>query len=316
MSKENITLRYDGPALADHQMDVAYLAPALYALGDLCKVANRTFNEDRAAVHVLVNVNREQNCFEFGIELAMSFVEQTRAFLNDERIQDAKELAEWLGLAGVPAAGYGLFRLIKWLSGRQPEFTNVRDEDGRDMVQVTVQGDNNSVTVTPQVKEMYENRIARVAAKRVVEPLEGEGYDSLEFLENGQVTESFNKDEASGVLRMPDNPPDSETEYEPQEIKAWIKVYAPVFDENAPNWRFEYGEGHTHMDISETNIASEAVRRGSVSPGDYYYVRLEITQVETDSGKVTNRYKVKEVLDFQRRDTRIQETMRLDDPEA
>lgn len=110
MSRETVTLHYDGPALADHQMDVAYLAPALYALNDLCKVANKMANGDRASVRVFANVDREQNSFVFDIEIAMSFIEQARALLNNPRVQDVKEIAEWIGLikGGAVATTVGL----------------------------------------------------------------------------------------------------------------------------------------------------------------------------------------------------------------
>ena len=120
MGRETVTLHYDGPALEGHQMDVAYLAPALYALNDLVKVANDTFNGERASVRVLVNVDREQNSFEFGIEIVMSVLDQVRQLLHDHDVQNAKELAEWLGILGVPPLGVGLFQLFKWLRGRQP----------------------------------------------------------------------------------------------------------------------------------------------------------------------------------------------------
>lgn len=315
MSRETVILHYDGPALADHKMDVAYLAPALYALGDLCKVANRTFNGERAAVRVLVNVDREQNSFEFGIEIVQSLLEQTRALLDNDRGQDAKELAEWLGLLGVPTVGYGLFRLLKWLGGRPAEFEAVEDQDGRDVFRVTVNGDNNNVIVAPETKALYEERTARQSAKRILEPLKDEGYERLEFLNNGEVTESFNSDEAAGILRMPDAPPGSDEE-EPQTIKAWIKVYAPTFNENAKSWRFQFGDSFPWMDISETSIASDAIKRGGVRVGDSYHVRLQITQVEQESGNFTNQYKVKEVLDFKPGHGGTQEVMSFDDPEA
>lgn len=49
MSEKSV-IRYDGPALADHSMDVADLAPALMALSDLLKIANTYMNGDRAGV--------------------------------------------------------------------------------------------------------------------------------------------------------------------------------------------------------------------------------------------------------------------------
>lgn len=40
------TIRYDGPALSEHDMDVQDLAPALLALADIIQIANRKFNGD------------------------------------------------------------------------------------------------------------------------------------------------------------------------------------------------------------------------------------------------------------------------------
>lgn len=313
MSRETVILHYDGPALADHKMDVAYLAPALYALGDLCKVANRTFNGERAAVRVLVNVDREQNSFEFGIEIVMSLLEQTRALLDNDRVQDAKEIAEWLGLitGGSALSGFGLFRLLKWLRGRPAEFEAVEDQDGRDMFRVVVEGDNNHVVVAPETKILYEDRIARQSAKRILQPLADEGYEKLEFLNNGEVTESFNRDEAAGILRMPDVPPGSDEE-EPQELIAWVTVHSPILRKDARTWRFVYNGVVTSMDISDTTILADALRRG-VNFGDSYRVKLEVTQVEREPGNFTARYKIKEVLDFRQGYADAQEVLDLED---
>jgi hypothetical protein len=261
---------------------------------------------------VFANVDREQNSFVFDIEIVMSFIEQARALLHDPRLQDAKDIAEWIGLIkrGVVVSGVGLLGLLKLLRGRTAEFEATEDRDGRDMFVVRTEGDNNNITViTPEVKNLYEDRTARRSAKRILEPLEDEGYERLEFLNRGEVTESFNKEEALGVLKIPDAPPGSGDEDEPQVIKAWIKVYSPVFDEGVTRWRFQFGESHPYMDISETSIASDAVRRGGVNVGDSYHVMLEITQVEQESGNFTNRYKIKEVLDFKQGYGGAQETL-------
>lgn len=305
MSRETVTLHYDGPALRDHQMDVAYLAPALYALNDLCKVTNGTFNGERASVRVLVNVDREQNSFLFDIEIVMSLLEHTRALLDDDRVQDAKSIAEWIGIIGDGA--FGFLKLLKWLGGRPAQFEAVEDRDGRDMFRVTVEGDNHYVIVSPAIKALHDDRTARQSAKRILKPLEDEGYERLEFLNRGEVTESFTRDEAVGILKMTDAPPDSGEE--PQTIKAWIQVYAPTLNKDAKSWRFKFGDSCPWMDISETSIASNAVERGGVNVGDSYHVRLEITQVEQEAGNFTHRYKIKEVLDFKPGYGGVQETL-------
>lgn len=309
MSRETVTLHYDGPALADHQMDVAYLAPALYGLNDLCKVANRTFNEERASVRVLVNVDREQHSFVFDIEIVMSLIEQTRALLADGRVQDAKSIAEWIGILG--GSGYGFLRFLRWLAGRRAQFESFEDQDGRDMFRVTVNGDNNHVVIAPEIKALHDNRTARQAAKRIVEPLGGEGYESLQFLHRGEITESFDKEDALEVLKTPNAPPDSDEE-EPQMINAWVTVHSPILRPDAQTWRFIFNGLVTPMDISETSIVADALRRG-VNFGDSYRVKLEITQVEREPGNFTARYKIKEVLDFRPGYAGTQEVMDLED---
>ena len=310
MSKETVTLHYDGPALAGHQMDVAYLAPALYALNDLCKIANTVANGDHASVRVYANVDREQNSFVFDIEIVTSLIEQARALISDPRVQDAKEIAEWIGLIkhGAVAGSVGLLGLLKLLHGRPAEFEPTEGQDGRDMFVVRTEGDNNHITViTPGVKNLYEDRDARRSAKRILKPLEDEGYERLEFLSGGEVTESFDREEALEVLKMPDSPPGSENE-EPQELVAWITVHSPILRRDARTWRFIYNGLVTSMDISETNIVAEALERG-VNFGDSYRVKLEITQMEREPGNFTAKYKIKEVLDFRQGYGDAQETL-------
>jgi hypothetical protein len=133
-------------------------------------------------------------------------------------------------------------------------------------------------------------------------------------LNRGEVTESFDKEEALDVLRMPDAPPGSEEE-EPQVITAWITLHTPVLRRDARMWRFIFNEAVTWMDISETNILADALRRG-VNLGDSYRVKLEITQIEKERGNFTARYKVKEVLDFRPGHGGTQEVMTFEDPET
>lgn len=67
------TIRYDGPALADHEMDVQDLAPALLVLADLIQIANQKFNGKNANMKVLVNADVEQKCFMIDISLVQTF---------------------------------------------------------------------------------------------------------------------------------------------------------------------------------------------------------------------------------------------------
>ena len=75
-------------------------------------------------------------------------------------------------------------------------------------------------------------------------------------------------------------------------------MHSPVYEKDAKNWRFEYGDKYETMDISETDIAEKAIERGGALVNDTYKVTLQITQTRTPSGRFNNRYKIKNVIEF------------------
>ena len=81
MSKVAFQLRYDGPALSEHGMDVADLAPALLALGDLIKRANANVNGD-AKVNLIVQSDFEHKCFQVSLELVQIDLQHHKRVLN------------------------------------------------------------------------------------------------------------------------------------------------------------------------------------------------------------------------------------------
>lgn len=194
MSSIHTTIKFDGPALEGKAMDVAHLAPSLLALSDLVKSTNQYANGDRAGVRVLVSADLEQKCFELSVELALTIWETAKLLIADGRVQTAKEIAEWIGIIGAPS--YGLFRLIKHIRGRKVEsVTVIKVEDGRNLVEIRVEGDANPIQVTQAVYELYANPQTRQRAVEVLAPLREDGYETLEFYEDGDVFVKFGKDD-------------------------------------------------------------------------------------------------------------------------
>ena len=297
-SNSSITVRYDGPALSGHQMDVSDLAPALIGLSELYKHANTKCNGNKAAVKVLISTDTEHQCFQFDIQIVQGFWDQAKTLLKDTDIASAKELGEWLGLigGGGATAVYGLFKLLKWLDGRKVNSSELKIESGLDSTKITVIGSNNSITVYPRTLELAEDQTTLKNVYKVIKPITKDDYESLEF-EHGDETEMISSEDAGRITNTVNV--DAEEQFdEPQVVSAWITVYAPVYDPTVKSWRFKYGETHYYMDISDTNIAEDAINRGGALIDDTYFVRLEIRQEHTSSGRINNHYKIMEVLDF------------------
>ena len=300
MSREKVRIRYDGPALAEQSIDIDDLAPALLAIGELCKLANRRFNGDRASVKVLVNAELDQNCFELNLELIQTLLDQARSIMGNEEVATAKELLEWLGILAPPSIGVlGTYTLLKVLGNRKIASKELQVQDGKDVVQIIIEGNNNSVYIHPQTNELLKDPAVFKNVQKTLKPLTKEGYETLEFETNDGQKEEVTKDEAKEILDVDFSARLDLTEHEEHQIiTAWIRVYAPVYEETAKNWKFEFGERHETIDISETDIAANAIERGGALVNDTYKVRLGITQIKTSSGKFRNRYKIEEVLEF------------------
>jgi hypothetical protein len=204
MSKHvRTTIRYDGPALAGHEMDVQDLAPALLALADVIQFANQKFNGSQANMQVLVNADVEQRCFMIDISLVQSFMDQARTLLGSDDVKTAKEIAEWVGI--MSGGSVGLFGLLKFLRASKETTTPLQIENRGDG-NVTVIGNGNTIVVPVQVFQLAQEPKAVERAKGVLRPLEKDGYESLAFLDGEQEVFEVTKAEASGIGELPSQP--------------------------------------------------------------------------------------------------------------
>ncbi len=214
-NKISTVIKFDGPMLENHTMDVAHLAPALIALSDVIKETNRKFNGDRSDVKLLVNANLEQHCFELSLQLAQTIWDQVGMLLDHEGIASAKEIAEWIGIIS-PNASEGitsLFGLIKLLNGKKVKNTTViKNESGDRVVQIALEGDKNIIQVSQPVFNIYTDASTRNRAVAVLQPLRSDGYESLEFYEGKNVFQNFTPEDvpAANTNDLPEIRPTNE----------------------------------------------------------------------------------------------------------
>ena len=219
------TIRYDGPALADHEMDVQDLAPALLALADIVQIANKKFNGGAASIRVLVNADVEQRCFQIDLSLIQSLLDQAKGFLSDDRVKTAEEIAKAIGLIG--GGTIGLFKFITWLKVNREPGTRleVRNEGG---VTIVVTGDGNEVSVSADTYRLASDPSIVDRAKKVVRPLQRPGYETLSFVD-GKLAEEITKDDAQAIASAPNNLAEATNE-DIVEIRGPIRIKTPQYE--------------------------------------------------------------------------------------
>lgn len=294
MTEQAVQLRYDGPALAGHAMNVDHLGPALLAMMVVCREAAVVVNGGRTSVNVFVKSDFEHGCFQINFEVIQTLLDAAAPLLKEPRLATAKEILEWLGFVVGDAVTVG--GLIAYLRKRRArKIESVRNVDSNN-VELRFEGDSNTVVINHNVYHMSENAKIIKGIKRIVSPTELDGVDVVEFSEgpDSGKREVITKEEARYILDT-DLP---ESGIEPQIIEARLRIYSPVFDVSAEKWRFKFGRQTITADISGTSIAADAFARGHINIGDSWKVRLEIVERRTQAGNFVNDYRVLEVVGF------------------
>lgn len=197
------TIRYDGPGLIGHDMDVQDLAPALLALAEIAQIANRKFNGDRASLKVLVNADVEQQCFMLDLSLALSLADQAVALFTKENIKTAWEIAEAIGLvggvAGTPATLFGIY---KYLFGRDKPASDITftKTEVTGVTLLTIVGDGNTIEVSNEVAALASDPEVLKRVKAVLKPLQKPEYSDFAVLVKKKPVIEIDSREAKGIL--------------------------------------------------------------------------------------------------------------------
>jgi hypothetical protein len=230
------TIRYDGPDLAGHEMDVQDLAPALLALADIIQIANRKFNGDNAGIRVLVNADVDQKCFQIDLSLVQSVLDSAKTFFDSDRVKTAREIAEWIGIigGGVGASAGGIFALLKLLKGSEAGVQfNVTQGPGS--TSVTVTGNGNTFVFPAETYQLVQDKAVVDRAKAVMRPLTKPGYESLSFLNGDDPVFTVSDDEVARI----DASPSDDIGPLPTEsvaiIQGTVRIKSPQY-EGAAKW--------------------------------------------------------------------------------
>jgi hypothetical protein len=293
------TIRYDGPALIGHEMDVKDLAPALLALAEIVHITNRRLNGERASIRVLVNADVEQQCFQLDLSLVQSLLDQAQTFFGKENVATAKTIAEIIGLAA--GAGGGIFGLYKLLAGKAPEggvvFTTT-DANGATIININ--GDGNTVTVSPEVAAIASDPEVARQVKTVLRPLEQPGYSDFTVLRRGKPVLKIERPEALAILGAPPLeltppvPPESQEETIATG-PAWVDT--SHFRGNA-KWTLLWSGQRIDAKMPEDFIAAFQANETVVVPNAKLTVRMKVATTVGDDGMPTgvNTFEVVEVI--------------------
>lgn len=279
-TKVHFSIKYDGPALAHHQMDVRELAPALIALSELLEHANKAAFPDADNVRVEVQGNFKAGSFGIDLIAVQSPVQQIVSLLSGPESTAAANLSGILsGLGLLIGAGGGLIGLIKWLRGRKP--SKISPLGDKVIFELTDVETKETFEVDLITGKLYQSRVVRQSLAKVVKPLERPGIEVFACGKDGKTEAAVTSDERAWFDMAA-----SEAEVVSVTVRenVVLEIESAVFkDDN--KWRFHDGAASFFAEIADIEFIKR-VNAGEKRFGkkDVLIADLKITQTVTDNG--------------------------------
>jgi hypothetical protein len=276
----HFSIKYDGPALASHEMDVRELAPALLALSTLLEEANRAVFPDSSEVRVHVKGDFKGGCFAIDLVALQSIKDQIVAIFAGPTATAAANLLAILGGIGlIGAGGKGLIDLIKWLRGRKP--TRVSTVGDSIVFEIRTEEVVESFEVDLVAGRLYQSRIVRQSLAKVVKPLERDGIDYFACGIDGRTEAVITKEETP-FFEMAAGGADVVSDTLSEAVL--LQIESAVFkDDN--KWRFHDGATPFFAEIVDAEFLAK-IDSGDerFGKGDVLIVDLRRIQSITDNG--------------------------------
>lgn len=302
-SKKVITIAYCGPAVDNGTMDVRDLAPALLALSDFIRDANKIINDDDSQVSVRVNADFAKGSFEIQLDVIKTIAQKLQSLWNDSGM-DAESILALLGLS-VAVEKPGLIDLIKKIGGRVIEsIIKSTEQPGKSLI--SFKGDNNIIIVDSKVADLYQSPRIRQNIGKVISPLKKEGINAFEVRgtdSKGNKTVKKVTKEDSGYFEI------QECSLDMQNVSrqiVWVKLLDVSFEDL--KWRISLGDAKMHATLTDENFKKQ-IDQNEIwfGKGDMLKIILEITQNIKPDGEINNQYSISKVEEIRhpKRETRL-----------
>lgn len=289
MSASTFRVVYDGPALAENQMDVRDLAPALMALGDALEQSHNLLRQDSSTVRLKVRASFKAGSFGIELEVVQNFLDHVVDMFSGRSATAATNLLALLGFTGTSAVG--LVQLIKWLKGRSIRRVMSLDDD-----RVEIQVDDDSLEVDRRVVELYRDwRVRKALEDAIRGPLKEEGIES--FGASSDPEHDFVSVDRSEAYLFEAPPPADEELSDSEEVMNLQLATVAFRDDN--KWRFSDGASTFHASVSDEGFLHRINSGEAFAKGDV--LRARVRKRQWLSGETIRAdYDVREVLEHRR----------------
>ena len=282
----SFSMRYDGPDLVDHAICINDLAPALISLGDLLNEANRILNHGSPKLSIKVKAFQEGS-FTVDILVDQTLLEHAKDLLTGKTVSSVANVCSILGIGGLS----GIIYLVQWLKGNAPKKAVQTSPNTIEITNI----ENNVITLSNDVYNVYRSPLARKALYNVVKPAQTEGITSVEFFSDDK------KPVKVVASEVPFFHPDChDEELKESEREVYVNVEnAWLSGQEKRKWKFREGEDGAAWNAEMEDIEFiDKLTSGTISLSGADTLRVLLKQTQYNSGGVIkSNYIVLKVLE-------------------
>jgi hypothetical protein len=288
-NKVNFSIRYDGPALSNHEMDIKDLAPALLSFGELLEKTNQLINGTDTKLNVMLRAT-EEGSIEIHLSTVQDFMGQMVSLLSGTGTTAIVNTFTLLQIIGFFKNGdNNLFNIIKWIKNR-PVKTISKLEDGNCKIELA----NGEAKVCKEwVIKLFQNFEVRKRTESIVyTPLTRDGIDSVSFHSKEAQGEEVTKEEAPYFqCPQPQDQKINDTAYE-----AVFRIISLAFKEDN-KWRLHDGDSAINVTITDTEFLKKISENAvAFSKDDILKCKVHLMQYQTMDG-LKNEYFIEKILE-------------------
>ena len=302
MSSSQFRVAFEGAAFDDGEMDVRDLAPALLALGEVIRSANRALNGDRAEASLKMRA-ANHGSFEALLSVDVSFLTAIGNLFdsiadNPDRTVAAQALMEMI-IGGTVLAGAsyaGLLQILKMLKGKAPDSVETRPDGSAVIIH-----NHNTIVLDPRTLVLLDDVPTRSAVEKFSDAaLRIPGVDAVKLGGRGESDAPgpavrLVKDDIPALVVPP--PAAIEPTVEVTERDVLLKIVTLAF-RGGYVWRFsDGGEKPFTAEVEDAAFLNE-VTAGKVSLSANDTLRCQIREEQVlDASGLRKETKVIRVLE-------------------
>jgi hypothetical protein len=275
-------VKYDGPALTGHTIEIRDLAPSLMALGEMFTTASRVLHPDRDPVRVSLKATPEGSV---QVELLL----QAHGLWNQSvDIFSGKNVNALVNLYTLIAGtGTGVIWFATFLAGKRVK-SRKSCAPGQTKV---VLDDQTYAEVPDDMLKLYGSVELRKETRRFVEPLTRDDIDEIRFISHEVSTVTLSRGDLP-AFEVP-QPTQTRSSYETERT---VTIVSPFF-KDGNKWLFSDGSSPFYAAILDRDFRAR-VRGNWERFGQGDMLRCRVRTIQTRTGNVlSSDHEILEVLE-------------------